>query len=110
MDYGTTTPKATAKLPNLPPLTDRQADVLVIIHDYAENDPLKRSPTLKSIAAKIGIGKSTVFVHVDRLQFHKCIEPGNPGQVHGLTVTALGKRAVIAYKGEPDTNATRTQD
>ncbi len=100
--------RATPKPPPLPPVTDKQADVLVVIHDAIVSDPLDRSPTIKRIAIKLGIGKTTVFQHIERLQIHKCVECENPGQVHGLTMTATGNRVVSAWKGKHDTDTTRT--
>ena len=58
----------------LPPISDRQAEILLYIQSQIESDVLDRSPTLKRIGMKFAFSRSNAFRIVECLRDAKCLQ------------------------------------
>ena len=85
-------------LKKLPPISDRQAEILLYIQDQIEADILDRSPPLKSIAVKFAFSKSNAFRIVERLRDFKCLQ-GAVAMPGGLVLTEQGERICERLRG-----------
>lgn len=84
----------------LPRLTKIQRETLQFIADWIEQEPRRRSPTLKRIAAHFGVSKITIWERIESLKT-KMVLTGEPQAHFSLEVTESGK-AVLAGKTHAD--------
>ena len=78
-------------------ITNIRAGVLCYIDDEVKKDILGRSPRLKIIAKRFGIGTSSVWSHVESLKKKGCLE-GESDAARSLRLTEIGEVTARAWK------------
>ena len=86
-------------LKKLPPISDRQAEILLYIQTQIRSDVLDRSPTLRRIGIKFGFCKSNAFRIIECLRDFKCLQ-GGIGLPGGLVLTEQGERVCERLRGD----------